>query len=445
MAMRSVIATAISLVTGLNAGSHLDFSYGVLEELRGNEAKATEFYEKAYAEDPSSLHLVRMMANKLAEDGNPIAALGVWKLPLEKYSDNPEIWIEYGDFLGKIGKGDAVAEGKRKDAYLKALELAPGRYLTVERMMVFHREQGDDNSARELLETLETETPQALNYYVASTKSLYDSRDEAAAARIDVAFENAMKEHPDWADIARAASDHFRNSGRTEIAIGILARHVEAVPASLDLKIRLGILYFTAGRDEEGVRTLNEVLEVHPGKALAHESLAKHYRQQGMTKQARDHAAELLKIRGGAPDEFIKLADELMADGDNRAARLLLEKAVFLNEEDAGLMMKLAMASSRDPETKDSAARLFREAEAMADANSPKDPAFLVAAAKELIARGETKAAEEKLRDAIRTFPKEAKAETAAALRALAGIWTSENRNQDAAKALISRAESLEK
>jgi len=103
------------------------------------------------------------------------------------------------------------------------------------------------------------------------------------------------------------------------------------------------------------------------------------------------------------------------------------------------------MASSRDPETKDSAARLFREAEAMADANSPKEPAFLVAAAKELIARGETKAAEEKLRDAIRTFPKEAKAETAAALRALAGIWTSESRNQDAAKALISRAESLEK
>ena len=443
--MRSFIAAAMFLVTGANAGSHLDFSYGVLERLRGNEARASEFYEKAYAEDPSSMHLVRMMANKLAQDGNSIAAMAAWKAPLAKFTDDPEIWIEYGDFLGKIGKGDAVADRKRRDAYLKALKLAPDEYRTVERMIVFHREAGDDERARELLETLELDSPQALNYYVASTRSLYDSHDEKAVSRIDAALEAAMKEHPDWVEIARVASDHFRNSGRTDIAIDILARHLEAVPASLDLKIRLGILYFTADRDGEGVRALEDVLEIHPGKALAHESLAKYYRQHGKAKQARNHAAELLKIRGGTPDEFIKLADELLADGENRAARLLLEKAVFLNEEDADLMMKLATASSRDPEGKNAAARLFREAEAMADENAPKDPAFLVAAAEELIARGESKAAEEKLRDAIRTFPKDARVETAAALRALAGIWTSEGRNQDAAKALVSRADALEK
>jgi hypothetical protein len=52
--------------------------------------------------------------------------------------------------------------------------------------------------------------------------------------------------------------------------------------------------------------------------------------------------------------------------------------------------------------------------------------------------------AEERLRNAIRTFPKDAKEETATALRALAALWISENRNADAAKALISRAEALE-
>jgi Flp pilus assembly protein TadD len=177
---------------------------------------------------------------------------------------------------------------------------------------------------------------------------------------------------------------------------------------------------------------------------LAHESLAKHFRRNGRLDEARFHAAELLGIRGGTAEEFLELADELTAANDFRAARILLEKAVFRHEDDAKLMMRLAIATSRDPETKESAARLFRQAETMLANPADMDPAFLLASAQELIAQGQSKAAEERLRNAIRTFPKEAKKESAAAMRALAGIWISENRNLDAAKALISRAESME-
>jgi Flp pilus assembly protein TadD len=227
-------------------------------------------------------------------------------------------------------------------------------------------------------------------------------------------------------------------------AISILRKHVEARPSSLDLKIRLGILLFSDKQDEEAVKVLCEVLEVHPKKALAHESLAKHFRQKGQLTEARSHAAELLGIRSGTAEEFLELADELTADGEFRAARILLEKAVFRHDDDAKLMMKLAIATSRDPETKDSAARLFREAEAMLANPADMDPAFLLESAKELLAQGKVKAAEERLRNAIRTFPKESKKETAAAMRALADIWISENRNLDAARALISRAEAME-
>ena len=173
--------------------------------------------------------------------------------------------------------------------------------------------------------------------------------------------------------------------------------------------------------------------------------LQKIYRQKDMQKEARGHAAEILKIRSGTPDEFVELADELIADDEFRAARLLLEKAVFDHEDDAKLMMKLAIASSLDPESKDDAARLFREAEAMLANPAEMDPAFLLGSAKELVAQGQIKAAEERLRNAIRNFPKDAKKETAAAMRALADIWISEERNVAAANALISRAEALEK
>ncbi|QTN30990.1 tetratricopeptide repeat protein [Akkermansiaceae bacterium] len=435
----------MATVSALNAGSLLDFSYGVLEELRGKEDLAGEYYEKAYAADPTAMHLVRMIAEKRLAEGDRAAAFGIFQDAVGARPDEPMIRIEFGDFLGRIGKGDSIAEGKRREAYQQALAAMPGDHLPIERLIRQERELSNDNSAREYLERLRLDTPEAVRYYVATTKSLYDSKDKGARARIEKCFADAAENHPEWSSISRAASDHFREAGDMGKAISILRKHVAAVPSSLDLKIRLGILLLSEKEIGEGIAILKEVLEAHPGKSLAHESLAKQYRLQGKHEEARSHAAELLKIRGGTPDEFLELADELIADGEFRAARLLLEKAVFDRPEDAALMMKLAMASSRDPETKDKSARLFREAEAMLANPADMSPAFLLESARELVAQGQAKAAEERLRNAIRNFPKEAKNETAAAMRALADLWISEGRNTDAAKALISRAEALEK
>jgi len=443
--MRIAFGIGMATVTALNAGSLLDFSYGKLAELRGEGALASEHYAKAHAADPTALPLVRIVAERYLQDGDRPAALEVFRKLVEARPDEPLVRIEYGDFLGNIGKDDTMAERLREESYAKALQAMPGDLLPVERLIRTARARGDDDRARELLETLRTDSEEAVRYYVATSRSLYDSRDEQAAARIDARFRQAMADHPAWAGVARAASDHFRQTGRTGEAIAVLRDHTAARPSSLDLRIRLGILHFTAGEDAEGVRVLREVLEIHPRKALAHEALAKHFRRTGSLPEARRHAAELLSLRGGTPGEFTTLADELLAAGETRAARILLEKAVFHHPEDAALMMKLALATSRDPVSKADATRLFRQAEAMLADPAEMDPAFLLASANELIAQGQTKAAEERLRNAIRTFPKDAKKETAAALRALAALWISENRNSEAAKALISRAEALEK
>lgn len=426
-------------------GGLLDFSCGVLERERGDRDAGTACFVKAYDADPLAMPLVRIIAEARMGEGDRAAALETYERVMAARPDEAFIALEYGDFLGRLGKVDTLAQRKREDVYGKALEAMPGAYIALERLIRVAREQGDDDRARKLLEMLAADSEQAVSYFVATTKSLYDSRDEAAAARIDACFSGAMEKHPEWAGIARSASDHFRQTDRFDKAIGILRKHLEARPSSLDLKIRLGILLFSGKQDGEAVKVLREVLDAHPKKALAHESLAKHYRQKGMLDEARGHAAELLGIRGGTTDEFMELADELTAAGDFRAARILLEKAVFRHDDDAKLMMKLAISSSRDPETKDSAARLFREAEAMLENPADMDPAFLLESAKELLAQGQVKAAEERLRNAIRTFPKESKMETAAAMRALADIWISENRNLDAARALISRAEAVEK
>lgn len=443
--MRLIVGIISASCGLLNAGSLLDFSYGILEAERGNDKRAKELIESAYAADPLAMPLVRRMVEIKMESGDKLAALGIYEKVIAERPDEIGVKIEYGDFLETIGRGDGLADRKREAAYLKVLEAMPGQVLPIERLIRFAREKGDDAKVRELLETLNMDSQEAVNYYIATTKSLYDEKDLEAKRRITERYQKAMADHPEWAGVARSASDYFRETGDIKEAIRILELHTAAVPSSLDLRIRKGILHFVAEEEEAGVKALKDVLAIHPRKVLAHESLAKFYRKKNQIDEALHHSAELLKIRGGTPEEFEQLAVELLAAGKNREARLLLEKAVFKHPDNARLMTQLAVAAVRDPESKDSALRLFREAENMMSNPSQMDPNFLLEFSQELVVQGQNKAAEERLKSAIKTFPKTATKETAAALRALAGIWNAEGRNADAARALISRAEALEK
>jgi tetratricopeptide (TPR) repeat protein len=276
-------------------------------------------------------------------------------------------------------------------------------------------------------------------------RTLFPKEDPKARTRLDELLRQAVTRSPHNPVLARTASEHFRDTARLSEAIEMLALHVAAAPASLELRTRMGILQLAAGRTEEGEGTLLEVLSIDPRQALAHQSLAKLYRKQEKPDAARPHAAEALKIRGGDPSEFATLADEFLDAGQPREARLLLEKAVYFNVSDAGLAAKLAVATRRDPESRERASRFFREAESLAAGEGPvKDPVFLTEFAESLVEGGQKLAAEERLRLAIRAFPADKKKETAAALRRLAGLWQEGNRNAEAAKALLQRADGLD-
>ena len=135
--------------------------------------------------DPLAMPLVRIIAESRMEEGDRAAALETYERVMAARPNEPFIAIEYGDFLGRVGKGDTLAQRKREELYGKVHETMPGAYIALERLVRVARERGDDDRARELLEMMATDSEQAVNYYIATTKSLYDSRDEAAAGRIE--------------------------------------------------------------------------------------------------------------------------------------------------------------------------------------------------------------------------------------------------------------------
>ncbi len=424
--------------------ARVEFAFGVLEKLRGVNT-AQDHFEKARLADPLALPLVQRAANQRLEHDDRGGAVKLFRDLSTARPDDLQVQFFYADFLMQQGQGDSMAMKLATDALESVLQKNPGNPRIIQRLHQIYQTSDRKSQAGALLEQLSPDDPESALLFASLTRSATEADDAAQREKLDQHYLLALNAHPDNAVLARDASEHFRNTDRPDRAIGVLEKHVSAAPSSLDLRTRLGVLYFTAKLDENGEATLKRVLEINPGQALAHQALAKFYRSHDKPELARFHASELLKLRSGSPDEFIKLADEWLAANDPRSARLLLERAVFDHPDHFQLLQKLAIATRRDPETSANAARLFREAEAAKPADVKNEPAFLIESAETLIAQGQTKAAEERLRNAIKSYPPEAKKETAAALRRLADLWDSEKRNAEAARALRQRANALDR
>jgi predicted Zn-dependent protease len=442
-------AVLLFLAASLSAGAspRLEFARGVLAEQRGDDAAAAAAFEQARQADPAAFPLMRRVADRRQADGDLAGASTLYREFAAAHPERLDAQLSYVDFLRGSSPEDDFATKMAQETLEKSLGNFPGDLEVQQRLFRVHEALGQRPRSRAVFEevaALEPGHSQTLAA-VEMARTLFPKDDAEARERVDGLFRRACEHQPANPVLARAASEHFRTSGRLPEAIEMLAAHTAADPSSLALRIRLGILMLAAERTEEGEKALLDVLAIDSRQALAHQSLAKLYRKLDRVSEARPHAAEALKIRGGDPSEFVALADEFLAADLPREARLLLEKAVFFNPSDAALLVKLAIAARRDPESRGAASRLFREAESMSGQDGPAaDPEFLREFAESLLEDGQTKAAEERLRRAIRAYPAEKKKETAAALRRLAGIWTAEQRNTEAANALLQRADSLD-
>ena len=423
-----------------------EYARGVLERERGGNGK--EWFEKALADDPEAWPLVRTVVRERLSAGEVEPASSLYREFAERHRDRLEVQVGYADFLSEMFPRDEGAAQQAGKVLAEAREGFPQSIGVRRRLFRNFEGRGMREQAMEIFDEAEAKAGgSAAEALLAGelARTLFEGDDGAGTKRVDEVFERAMAEFPGNRQLARRASEHFRTTSRLGDAVRMLELHVAADPASLDLRTRLGVLLFAADRGEEGVKVLEEVVAIDPREGLAHQALAKYFRRVDRPDAARPHAAEALKLRGGDPEDFIALADEWLEAGEPRQARLLLEKGIFDHPDDEEMSVLLAVATQRDPETKSMAALRFREAESLSGNEGPAmRPEFQLAFAEHLIETGDGNSAESRIRAAIKAYPPEARRETAAALRKLAGLWEAEGRNEAAARSLRSRAEALD-
>jgi predicted Zn-dependent protease len=428
------------------------YAKGIFAELEGDTKTARKHFEATLASDASSFTLARKASNfQLADDDLPSAAK-----TLRTYADSQpghlQSHLYYADFLEQYASRDAIAQQAVTELLIGANERFPNEYGVYTRLINLHENLGENEKSRAVFNAqfeVEGAGPQHWMSLGPIARTLLPGDSPELKEKLDLIAAKTVETGVGIPMAARSASDYYRKTGRMEEAIAVLQKHLEIQPDSLALRTRLGLLQLYAKQVDEGLKTLQETLQIDPDQILAHRSLAHYHARNDQAEKALYHSAEVLRIAGGAPEDFLELADQYLELKKPHEARLLLEKARFDHPESPALAARLAIATLRDGDTT-TAARLFRQAEALAkESDDPTDKEYLDADfqlefAGSLRAAGDIAAAESRLRDAIRGIPPEQPKKAARALRELARLWIEQDKNLAPAASLLKRAESLE-
>lgn len=422
------------------------------EEAQRDYGEARRHYETVLAANPDAFTVAKKTARIQIADQDLAAASGTLRHYAQDHRDHLPSQLHYADFLRKQAPRDTVA----RQVAIETLETADTGFphtIDVFSRLINLYEESEQRELSLALFNAQCEAPGAGPFHWMAlapiARTLLPDDSPELSRRLDLIAEKTAETGIEIPQAARTVSDYYRSTGRLDRAIATLENHLAAAPSSLGLRTRLGLLLIAAKRDAEAEASLLETLAIDPDQSIAHKALAKYYEQRSEPDKSLHHHAEALKILGGHPSEFLALANRFLDNGQPHPARLLLEKARFEHPDDPGIAARLAIATLRDGNTS-GAARLFRQAEALAeDSKDPEAKAFLTADfqlefAGSLREAGDLPAAEARLARAARSFPPDQPLDQARAFRELARLWLDQDKNQRAATSLLKRAESLD-
>lgn len=420
-----------------------EFARSVWAAQLEQEVEQRQHLTRAQAADPSSIFLTDRLARDAASRGEIAMASRLYRELAARRSDSLAAQFLYADFLRAQGDHDdyalqlAVAHlEKLRDKHLAEPAL-------VERLLRLYQQQGERDKSEWLYQAYQTQPRADPRMTQMFARLLRDAEDDKTREQLDAMYRERLEQAPQDPQLARDAAEHFCQTGRIRDAIAVLRVHVRSAPSSLDLRVRLGVLLLADQQWQQGESCLLETLAIDPQLVVAHQALAKLYRRQKKPELARKHRGEVLKIRGGEPQEYGQLAEEFLQAHDPMAARKLLEKALQRNPREVDLLCLSGISHLADPMHAHKALEFFLRAEALR-APPWENPRDLFHCAEAYWLAGEKEAAEERLRDAIKRYPANDQVGLARALRLLASWWEQQQKNQAAAEALRRRAEMLE-
>ncbi|SHH04586.1 Tetratricopeptide repeat-containing protein [Pollutimonas bauzanensis] len=136
------------------------------------------------------------------------------------------------------------------------------------------------------------------------------------------------QDHHERSVVALTLASIYREAGRTDMAVEILAKADAAMPDTSEIKYDLAMLYERQGKYEEFEKLMKRVIELDPNNANAYNSLGYTYADQNRKlDEAQDLLERALDLDPGNPFILDSVGWYLYRSGDYEAALEYLQRS----------------------------------------------------------------------------------------------------------------------
>lgn len=269
---------------------------------------------------------------------------------------------------------------------------------------------------------------------------------QAHQALVAGCVERATTLAPRDPHVLEAAADFYARLQMPAQATGWYRKLTALQPGNLTARRKLGQCLRLTGDNTAARKLFEELLQIDSADAVAHRAMAALCEAENQPREALRHRSELLRIDGGLPGEYLKLAAQLDTAGLKEERRLTLERGCFAHPQSPRLAVAWAGALHRAGKLREAVTQ-FERAETLAARHEPEalDADYFLSRAACARDSGGREEAARHFRAVIDKAPKGKPEKAAAAYGGLALLWLEDGIKLEEARELLRIASGLKK
>ncbi len=328
---------------------------GLLQELRGNEARALSHLTRAVKLDSDNTEYRKALARHYLALGDASRAREEFGwLSRSADSEADRAYAESMLALIDHNSDRMLSELKRADTLL------PGGYDdAVEQAAIVLHEHKQYKEARALLGILLARPNPTPEVQLAAARTASRLGQWADAENL---LRRSLKSRPEsseaWFQLGRALSERGNLAG----AIDAYRQSLERNPGARNTRLNLAVLHARSGDEHEALRLYDELLNDHPRYTPALVNRARLHERAGRHTEALADLEVAMRAAPGDSEIRERLAELLLRQGQTDRARALLEDAVAESPADPEVRLLLADTELRAGRRADAMKELGRAA-----------------------------------------------------------------------------------
>jgi tetratricopeptide (TPR) repeat protein len=418
-------------------------------ESAGRLREAMRHYLDAVQADPTHPELAARAADMALNYEGREQALQLLEASVKASPEAPAAYLNLARFLSTYESEDAFEKDRAVSVLKSAVAKFPREAEVYRALVTAYLVRSERSLAEDVLTRALKQPNQQPDFWLVTGRAAQEvwplahpQKRAAHRTRVNPFFENALRHAPVQSrqDVHLEVAQYFLLSSQVERA-GQIISVLHQQTANTDAARLLVRIYQAQSKTAQALNLLEQLIEIEPDDVEHRRLAAGLYEQEEDFSAAVPHMEAIIRLAGGAVEDYLELANVLLRSGQLEKALQLTQRTrvLFPNNPRFVLVSAIAARALRRPEE---AEAFYAKAEALAQAVEPAliTDHFYQTWADLLQGLKRYDDAAKKYQKAIALTPPSDPKRAAVVLNNLGYMWLEIDRNIDKAGEFIRRA-----